>query len=155
MVMVVFILQTLVMPLFFFWALFRVLMAMFQNPANNPIRNNETVTVTQQVWVVRRYLKSILCYSILLGILIKCVIFYASKGKKNSEFQGYYSHSFEMSSFVPCGSYAIPSHSVGYWLGWESGLFSNNMMSFRIRAYYQQQYTQQQYTFGLMATSRQ
>jgi hypothetical protein len=40
---VVFLLQTLVLPLFFFWALYRVLMAMFQNSADGRTNNAETV----------------------------------------------------------------------------------------------------------------
>ena len=44
---VMFLLQTLVIPLFFFWALYRVLMAMFQNSANSRSNNTDAVSVLE------------------------------------------------------------------------------------------------------------
>jgi hypothetical protein len=42
--MVVFLLQTLIIPLFFFWTLYRVLIAMFQNTANITTKNTDAVS---------------------------------------------------------------------------------------------------------------
>ena len=37
---------------------------------------------------------------------------------RDGELQGYYLRAYELSSFVPCGSWGTPGNGVGYWLDW-------------------------------------
>jgi hypothetical protein len=41
------------------------------------------------------------------------------QGSTESEFRGYYTSGFEVSSFVPCASGDVPGYGAGYWLNSE------------------------------------
>jgi hypothetical protein len=41
-----------------------------------------------------------------------------SSGDRTGRFEGYYLSSFEVSSFVPCGSDRRPGYGAGVWLTW-------------------------------------
>lgn len=69
------------------------------------------------------------CFSLLLVALIVPLCSCAGRARQRSgpelhpetgpEFQGQYLQSFEVSSFVPCGSTEKPGYGVGYWLNWD------------------------------------
>lgn len=61
------------------------------------------------------------CFLLLVALsvsLCSCAGITKQQFDTGPEFQGHYLASFEVSSFVPCGSAEKPGYGVGYWLEW-------------------------------------
>ncbi len=76
---------------------------------------------------MRMYLPTRLAATTLITWSLACLLTACNFGSDDNavdgEFQGYYLQEFEVSSFVPCGSWRDPGYGVGYWLDWRKGQY--------------------------------